>query len=700
MSDNAHLLELDKAVHFALSRMLGAQTGSRSFNRTVGEVLPALSGDAAVVRTPKRVMRRLGLTPADLDDRWVVARANGNLLPRELVEEFFVPAEWRHVAAFIALGPLAGWEKVEALLTCWSRGLNSDGTPRRKPLSAATVEFHIGGVFRLMRELCEPRKLAAGGQIDLDPTVLSAWELHQLPKRMTAAKLGARPANSDRRAPSLRAIRLALRALHRDVEARRKNRHQRPYMYSALRNRALLATFVTVGGRLGAISALRAGDFVRFHKSQGHEGPALMLRPGKGLHSDLVRVKFLPRELGEWLHEWIEYAGLADKPEASLWSKGFLDNDSLTEEAIRALITRLLADYVPGRSCSPHTLRHLCEKLVFLAGMDWLDGNREQLIRGELSGLPSSPQTFADALLDHALGAVQDTYKDISSERGRETWARIAAEGVWDLVWGDKGAPKGPDPERVAAAQAEITRADLELRRAKDELTRLEAKKKVVRQQAIDRAGLVDGGETLRAMLELDALADEVAAAIGAVAQAERQLDLASQALKEAKAVLVPLSDEDPGPAGDADADVVVPTLCGAGDDEDDGVGVVEEPYRRDRITPREFQWALGGADVVADSTLRRWVSGQLPHRRGDRRNAWDPPLRPGDLPGCIHRPSPRKTWILLDRLDWSRYPVAVIDRLTYLQTLGEEEVFTMSLMPDLPKPGVVLARLGRGHRD
>jgi hypothetical protein len=49
------------------------------------------------------------------------------------------------------------------------------------------------------------------------------------------------------------------------------------------------------------------------------------------------------------------------------------------------------------------------------------------------------------------------------------------------------------------------------------------------------------------------------------------------------------------------------------------------------------------------------------------RRNVWDPPKKPGDLLDCIYRPSPRTTWILLDKLDSTRLPLAVIERVKYL---------------------------------
>jgi hypothetical protein len=44
------------------------------------------------------------------------------------------------------------------------------------------------------------------------------------------------------------------------------------------------------------------------------------------------------------------------------------------------------------------------------------------------------------------------------------------------------------------------------------------------------------------------------------------------------------------------------------------------------KVTVREFHWALSGGSFISEPTVRRLVAGKLPHRRGDRRNIWDPP--------------------------------------------------------------------------
>jgi integrase len=671
MSNDAHTTELDRAIHFAFSRMIGTQGGWRNHGWSLPAVVGA-SQDFRVTGTRNElVMCRAGLEPKDLDDAWAVARANGQLLPLATVELFYPRAHWPIYARFIEQGPMNGWQAVESVLACWARGLEPDGSRRKRRIADSTVEFFITGVHRFMRELCEVRKLAVAGQVSLDPSVLDGWEAHVLPRRVSGESLGARPADTDRRAPHLRAVRLALRALDRDVQERKKTVYGRRHMGRELRNRALFAVFVTLGGRRGAVMRLKRRDFVRFHRQGSHEGPAIFLRPAKSVHGEVVRVKFLPVELGEWIHEWIEYVGIHDEPDAPLWVRNRGTRERLTDPTASNLIPRLLGPYMPDRRCSPHTLRHLCEQLAFHAGLDWLEENRELLLSSDdISGLPTSPQQLADALLDHAFAKVQDTYKDMNSEQARENWARIAAEGVWSLVWGDKGAPKGPDVALVDEARRKRDDALAEQRRAREELHRIEIYKKVVRQRAIDTAGAGDVGQTLKAMLEIDGLGDEVAAVRGAVAEADNAVEWAAHALKEAMATRVPLPDEAPVPA-ELIEEIELPAVPGV-----ESVG--PEVNLRDRVTLREFHWALSGNGLISEPTLRRWANGLMPHRPGDLRNIWDPPRKPGELPECIHRPTPRKTFVLADKLDLTRFPLPTIERLKYLQTLGEEEVFTL----------------------
>ena len=491
---------------------------------------------------------------------------------------------------------------------------------------------------------------------------------------MSPDRLGAIPANADRRAPALQAARLALKTAHRDVERRKQRYETRVCMGRALRKRALLAVYLVTGARLRAIVDLKRADFVRFYESGDHVGPAILLRPGKTLQHDLVRVKVLPEIVGDWIQEWIDYIGIDDEGDGPLWPASRGAARAIESNTVSLLIRTTLKPFVGGRNCSAHTLRHLCEKLAFQAGLDWLDRNRAKLLEDDsLSGMPASPQTFADALLDHAMPKVQDTYKDINSERGRETWARIAAEGVWDYIWGEKGALRGPDVDRILSARSTVAAAEKARSQAAHRLARLKAEKALLRQRAAGDASL-DVKALIQVQFQTDDLADAIAEASIELAKAEHELERKQEELEAAEVSEVPLDD-------DVDLEALERELAAEAEAEEpaappsaDAVLLFKDRVR-DRVTPREFQWALGGEQFVADVTLRRYMRGQMPYPAGDRRNLWDPPVF-GQLPDCILRPSPRKTWILIDKLDLTRLNSHVIERLRYLQTVDEEEVF------------------------
>jgi integrase len=677
MSDHTQRAELELAVYLVLSRVLGTQSGGRAYNPALCGLATAIAGrERTSGPVVWRALKKRGLTTADLDDLWVVARGNGQLLERKLVDEMFPPAVWDGVAEIITLGPVRAWERSEQFLSCWARGLEPDGSKRPRRLSARTTQLFIDCFYRLAKELCELRKLADAGTVPVGREILADWRPEQIPSRLNAERLGAAPANRDRRAPSLKAARRALKAAHADVVQRKLLWNRRQHMSLSLRNRALLALFLVTGARLGAIAELKRSDFVHHYRSGDHVGPAILLRPGKTVQRELVRVKMLPDIVGDWIQEWIDYVGIDDEPDGPLWLMNRHQRVAVEAGSIGRAVKKMLAPFVAGRSCSAHTLRHLCEKLAFQSGMDWLEANRERLFEDEtLSGMPSSPQTFADALLDHALSTVQDTYKDIGSERGRETWGRMAAAGVWEYLWGDKGASKGPDVERIKATRAVVAQAEADQQQAERTLARLKAEKTFLADRAATDDAL-DLKALVQLQIQLSAIADRVADAAVDVAETKHALERARHELVEAELTLVPVDDDVDVEAlvrqAAADAPAVIEA---APSPEPNPVGLFEGRIR-DRVNPREFHWALGSEQLVSDVTLRRYIRGQLPYPAGDRRNLWDAPAGPGQLPDCVDRPSPRRTWILIDRLDLTRYTSSVIKRLAYLQTLPEDEVF------------------------
>ena len=380
-------------------------------------------------------------------------------------------------------------------------------------------------------------------------------------------------------------------------------------------------------------------------------------------------MKFIPNDLAEWIDEWLAYADI-DDPNASLWpakkgSKAVMSSSNMDENIVGAL-----APYVPDRRCSAHTLRHLTEQLAYLAGMTWLAENRELLLEGDLSGLPANPQIFADVLLDHALDSVSDTYKDINSELGRATWSKIAAAGVWDLVWGDEGARKGLDLPRVRESQEVLRHAKSAYMEIEARIKALKSKKKVLRSRVADDGPVLDVREILVLTAQVDAVSDEIFELNDELLAAQKQVDDAQRELDRAKEELVPVDDE-AEPILEVEE---LPALALA-DRETEALGTCV--YVRDWVNPKEFQWAVGGPEILPDSTLRRYMDGKMPFHHGDRRNLWDPPVREGERPPCILRLSERKRRILVERLDLDRYHPHVIARLEYLRTLPEGAVFT-----------------------
>ena len=43
-------------------------------------------------------------------------------------------------------------------------------------------------------------------------------------------------------------------------------------------------------------------------------------------------------------------------------------------------------------------------------------------------------------------------------------WTKVTVEGVWEWIWGDKGARQGPDLQLIAAAEEKAEHAQVELR--------------------------------------------------------------------------------------------------------------------------------------------------------------------------------------------------------------------------------------------
>ena len=96
----------------------------------------------------------------------------------------------------------------------------------------------------------------------------------------------------------------------------------------------------------------------------------------------------------------------------------------------------------------------------------------------------------------------------------------------------------------------------------------------------------------------------------------------------------------------------------------------------RDRVNPREFQWALGGEQLVADVTLRRYMRGQLPYPAGDAKHLGSAGAWPSTA-GLHPSPEPAED---LDSHRQARPDAPQLPRRraawVSLQTVEEDEIF------------------------
>jgi hypothetical protein len=682
MESTASLRELDaeatRLVRLLLSRFIGEMRGMRTYTYPLGQVAAAVMEHCLpVVPAGSQAIKRLGIKPRELDDRWALARRQSRLLPDPILVEF-VPADlWPGVSWIIDAGPHVAWDRFEAIALAWARGLNEDGTGRQGwrrdrnlrsqpiplgPLSEGSLDITLTALNTLSWHLIELQKLGAAGLI-ASAKPLELWTEARLPKRPRAADLGARPANADRSAPPLLLIRRVLRALDTEVQQRANKKRGRETSFCWIRDRALLGVMASLGGRRRTIANLRQRDFLRDHVfPDGVVGPAVVLTLGEGVKGQGARrVKGLPPLVGQWLEEYLAYIKVgSDEADAPLWYA----NDANKIEAREAWETESLDKHVPkliarydekSRNYSSHTLRHLAAQLAEFYGNEWLAEHREELLFKTTSGMPSSAITFADILEDHDLSSVADIYRGLNSERSREEWSRIVAIGCWAYLWEDRGARQGPDRERRRQAQRDLQTAIERRDGLEERLNRLAVDKESRRQRAIADSEGLSTAQLFVAMLELDSLNDEIIRVSELAASARAAVAASEREVRDAVDARVPVPDELPDEEIWRDVDESVAP---------ENKNTERQPVR-DWCTVSEFRAAFGEG-LLPVSTLYRWLAGRLPHPNGDRRNMFR--LNEDGKPTALYVISEKKRRILLDELNWYAIHVDVRERLEELR--------------------------------
>ncbi|MGE3795556.1 MAG: hypothetical protein AB7I38_16755 [Dehalococcoidia bacterium] len=323
---------------------------------------------------------------------------------------------------------------------------------------------------------------------------------------------------TDRNGPPVLVVRRALRRADDVVQVLKKadrgtEQGGRGRLVAALRDRVLLGLLAVVGSREGALFV----DHDQHPVTVASYDPAHEFRvPGIGEPVTLpayciyaarkggLRLKpmwvGLPQDLAAWLEEYLELAGIADRPDHPLWitSRRVGESSSCTNLKLRSLdpiIKRLLGSVRGGGAFSPHTLRHSPgEPVARRVGDEWLGGRLDNSVVG-LPAAFAEPlddtdrgrlrygRTIADALLSHSFSR-EDTNGYLNLEDHRERLATVATFGIWANVWGPLSCETEPDldligeaKERLLGARNDVERLELriaekerEIRVAEEEL--------------------------------------------------------------------------------------------------------------------------------------------------------------------------------------------------------------------------------------
>ena len=620
-----------------------ARLGSLQLRRADGttEPAPEAAYPQSGWKTPARAMRELGLDTAALDSAWARTEALDGAharLPLHVVRGFIPDEAWRVAAFILAEGPGASQDRLERAARL--EALRPIKPTRARPgggnLSAGSIDNVMKAVRRLMSTFVS---LSTRGY---PHPALESWRA--LPDYAQATKLGAVEAETDRTAPPLMLVRKTLRSTHAEVEARsRRVGHEN--VNRVLRKRLLIALLVVTGARIWALSRVRVCDYDPRHRfPDGEVGPALRLFPGKTMAPTSARWKALPDDVAVWLAQMIAFFAL--QQDDTIWSSdrrtGGMASGSL------ACILTGTEDQTPGLpreddpsvGYSPHSLRHLAAQLASSVGHDYLEEHPD-------AKKHVSQEVFREALLDHDLSSDHLGYLDLKTTEGRERWARRAAFGIWEYVWGDRGAFHAPDRERIECALARRDEMRAEQAAVEARVAELRAQRKAIEARGSDAEEMASGevvALVFRLLALMGALDDEQEEA----KQVQARLYDAKQELHDAQTTLVPLPDDAPDPG------TIEIVLDSSGEAQRD------EPVR-DFLLVGEAARAF----AVSEPTMRRWFRGELPHPEGDPRNPW----QPSEVDQVIETHSARKRRLIVSRLDRSRIAPEVMRAINQLLT-------------------------------
>lgn len=533
----------------------------------------------------------------------------------------FVPAElWRVLVALIADGPELAGDRVNVALAIEAetpirrdRRHRSDAvTPSQSALSG--VAGAARAVFRSLVALglspalsgplqrwqrVPPVSTPVSQQTPGDTTAPARWRVRELWQRLDA--------DIGRRLPDGYADELEAIASMTADQMRRSG------LFLLLRIRVVVMLMVVCGMRVGAISRLKVGHYLReWPCPDGEQRPAIAARPGKTRRDEWVSPKPLPTGAAAVIETYLAYMtrrlGPLD-PDGPLLHAGIRDRPFRRRDITkavggvtgrqRALIPRG-ADPTHGYTCHPY--RSACAQMLrSLEAHEWLAANR----------ISASQHWLAEALLDHALAGLDALYGGASKDEDRERLTIVATELTWRMLTTDLGARRGPDGNAYRAAlQARLAlHADVDELAARIDASFASAEAPRRREVTIaDLMASIEGLTRVHALVRIERTTRDELAAV------ERELEL----LRADPAKQVPLADRADAAPDDLEA-IEAGVLAGGS-------------LRRRRAAKRRRQWwgvqEFAGAIDVSPATLPRWLGQagrppQLPFGNGDPRNPW-----------------------------------------------------------------------------
>lgn len=659
------------AVALGLTEFLARHGGDRDsqvawLNRMLAALSPVPvkpSGPRGGWPSGRVALHALGMSGDSLDDLCLVARANGRVLHDDVLSAFFDTPLWLSAWNLVELGPVKAWRRYEPLLRLWSRGLEPDGSARRRgKLSKGSIHIASAVFFSFALALDELRKIELGDDDDelrlrglgAPSHVYSRWSRADVPARPDAEALGAAPANKEVSGPPFRFTRLILLGLDWEVQQRKRTAEGRALLFRALRDRAVIGLALT-GARCGALARTQR-PIKEYEWPDGLVTAAIDLNPRKSAPRDLVRPKALDDLVYEWVEEYADYVGIE---EGARLLHGDIGRPYATGKQVSNRIAAILkfpserrlranpyfraaADMWPTRRISAHPLRHLVETVAYEVGLDEEVADRGEIVNWD--GLSERrvrvpAQVYPDTLLDHQMRGIGDLYKDAATERGRRIYGRKAGLGVYEYFLTERGARKSPDADTVAAAAQAVAEATA----ARDAIAGdLEALENEI--LSVDLT-LLPASERATVQAEHNQKIVLLGRLARRLVDAETRLGAAKAESNAAKEVRIPIDDL-------AEPNAIPVNVEPERDDP-------ELPVLREYAWTFEFRWALGDGRLP-ESTLRRWMSGQLPFPLGDRRNLIEPE--------AVEALSERVRRIRLDKLDWSRFPLEVQERLEVIR--------------------------------